>query len=166
MESAVRFTAQAHRYERGNHSEITHAVDQEAVTLSRQRNDRSRQGRTNKPGHIDHRGVQRDGITKILLVLHHLHEEGLPAGHVKGVDRALEGAEPDDLANGNVLSEREKGERERLQHRQSLRYHQNITQIQTVNPNADSQKGPLMFFRRFCGGITERTSQCSAILPF
>ena len=30
----------------------------------------------------------------------------------------------------------------------------------------DSQKRPLVFFHRFCGGITESTSQCSAILPF
>ena len=60
--------------------------------------------RADQPRHVDHGGVERDGVAEVALVFDHLDEEGLTAGHVEGVDEALQDAEREDLADGDALA--------------------------------------------------------------
>ena len=71
----------------------------------------------------------------MLLVVHHLHQEGLPRGHVKRIDQALEGAEPDDFLNVDMPGESQNSQRQRLKHCEGLRDHQDLAAIQAVNPD-------------------------------
>ena len=75
------------------------------------------------------------------FVLHHLHQESLPAGHVEGIDEALEGAQPKDFVDVHPMRERQRGQRQRLQHRQCLRHQQHLPPV-PAGPPTRRQRAP------------------------
>jgi len=46
-----------------------------------------------EPRHVHHRRVDGDGVLKVALVFDHHDHERLAAGHVEGIDAALQDAE-------------------------------------------------------------------------
>jgi len=100
---------QAHGVERGDDGEVTDPVNQEAVAFAGDGNDHTGERRADEARQVDHGRVHGDGVAEVLFVFYHLDEEGLAAGHVEGVDRALKGAEPDDFVNVDVVAEGESG---------------------------------------------------------
>ena len=127
---------QAHGVERGDDGEVADAVNEEAVAFAGNCDHHAGERRTDQARHIDHGRIQRDGVTQILFIFDHFHEERLAAGHVKRIDRALQSAKPDDFVNGDAVAQGECGEREGLQHRERLRDEQNIAAIQAVHPDS------------------------------
>ncbi len=125
-----------HQQQRDNHGDITEAVDEEAITLAKGGDDDAGQRGADEPRSIHHRRVERDGVAQVGAVLHHLHHEGLPRGHIEGVDRALEQAERDDLSHGNSSAQRQCGQPEGLDHRQNLSDDQGAMTVQTIDPDA------------------------------
>ncbi len=55
--------------------------------------DEAGDGGTDEARAVGHRRVDGDGVAEVFAVFDHLDEEGLAAGHVKGVDEALESGE-------------------------------------------------------------------------
>ena len=101
--------------------------------------DEARERWADKAGHVDHGRVEGDGVAEVIFVFDHLDEEGLAAGHIEGVDNSLEGAERDDLVDGDDLCERECGHGERLNARENLCPDEKVAAVDAVDE--DSGKG-------------------------
>ena len=94
-------------------------VDQEAHAFADGRDQQSGHSRTQNPGRIEHRRVQRDGIEKVVLA-GHVDDERLPAGHVEGIDYTQEAAQRENVPDLHASGERQRGQGERLQHGKGL----------------------------------------------
>ena len=66
----------------------------------------------------------------------HLHDEGLPRGHVESVDQSLREAEPDNFVDVDDATESQHGQREGLQHRKYLSDHKSAMAIPAVHPDS------------------------------
>ena len=75
-------------------------------------------------------------LPRSLPVFDHLHQEGLPAGHVKGVDQTLKGAQDQDLPNRDSFGERQPSQQQGLHGGQGLGPEQHLPAIQAVDPYA------------------------------
>ena len=70
------------------------------------------------------------------LVLDHREEKGLPGGHVERVDDPLHDAQGDDPLEGDPAGQHQRGEGERLQHRDRLGDDQQAMAIPAVHDDA------------------------------
>ena len=110
----------AHHEQRDDDGDVADAIDEEAPALVFYGDEKSGEGGSDQSGHVDHRGVDGDGVGEVGAVLDHLDHEGLTAGHVEGVDDALESAEGKNFADGDAIGEGEPREGERLKHGEGL----------------------------------------------
>jgi hypothetical protein len=99
-----------HQGQRSNHGKVAQAIDEKAVAFTEGGNNHTCQRGPHQPRHIHHGRVEGDGIAQILPVLHHLNQEGLPPGHIKGIDQPLKTAQ-----DQNVRDRHPAGERQRSQ---------------------------------------------------
>src|SRR5581483_8085808 len=60
----------------------------------------------------------------------------LPRRHVERVDDALHDVERDDVADGDVTGQRQRCERERLQHRDGLRHDEQAMAVEAIDDDA------------------------------
>ena len=88
---------QAHHQQRGDDGDVADAVDEEAPAFAGGGDEQAGERRADEARHVDHGGVDGDGVGEVGAVLDHLDHEGLAAGHVEGVDDALHRAEREDL---------------------------------------------------------------------
>jgi hypothetical protein len=89
-----------HREQRGNNSQVADGIDEEAPGLAGQGDEDARDRRPNEAGGVDERGIQSDGVGKVLSLSDHLDEERLPCRHVESIQDALNQAEDDDGLDG------------------------------------------------------------------
>src|SRR5579862_4642860 len=94
-----------HGEQRSDHGEITQSIDEEAVAFADDGDDHSGKSGSDETRSVDHGGVERDGVAEVSASFDHLHEEGLPRGHVEGVDQPLKDAQHYDFGNGDASSE-------------------------------------------------------------
>ena len=64
--------------------------------------------------------------------------ERLPAGNVQRVDQALHQRQPHGPVHVDVMAQRQRRQRERLQHGQRLRPHEKLAAIEPVHPDAET----------------------------
>ncbi len=68
--------------------EIAHGVYQKTGALSHCGDQYAGNGGADQPRAVDHRGVQGDGVAEYVLVLHYVHDKGLPGSDVESGDEA------------------------------------------------------------------------------
>ena len=117
---------------------------EKAPALAGDRDQHSGQRRADQARHVHHRRVDGDGVLQVALVVHHLHHEGLAAGHIEGIDAALHHAQRQQQGMVMWPRERQRGQRQRLDHGEGLRPHQHLAAVEPVHPYAGEgrqQKG-------------------------
>ena len=125
-----------HRQQRPDHGDVADPVDQKTNAGPGGRDQHPRDGRTHQLRSVHHGGVQGDGIAQVGALFDHLDHERLPGGHVEGVDQSLDQRQTDHPPQIDVAGERQRGQGQRLDHRQNLRDHQNAMAIPAVEPDA------------------------------
>ena len=125
-----------HHEERDDDGDVAEAVDGEAVALADGCDDDAGDGGADEASHVDHGGVEGDGVREVAFVFDHLDEEGLAAGHVEGVDEALQGTEGDDLVDGDDLCEGERGHGKGLNAGEDLGPDEELAAVHAVDDDA------------------------------
>ena len=97
---------------------------------------RCRRARADEPRHVDHGGVDGDGVAQVAAVFDHLHQEGLAAGHVEGVDEALHDAEGEDPVDGDACASVSAARASDCSMRERLRPDQQLAAVEAVDPDA------------------------------
>ncbi len=129
-----------HQHQRQDHRQVADAVDGEAVPLPNRPDHQPRQRRPHQPRQIDHRGVQRNRVLQILLVVDHLHQERLPSRHIEGIDHPLKDAQRQNLVDRDHLRQRQRRQPQRLHRRQHLRPDQQVAPVQPIHQHPGKRR--------------------------
>ena len=86
-----------HHEQRRDYGQVADSIDEETPSFTDRCDHNTRDSRADQSRAIHHRGVDGDGITEVVAVFDHLHQEGLARRHVEGVYQALQNGESDDF---------------------------------------------------------------------
>jgi hypothetical protein len=85
---------------------------------------------------VEHNRVQGNRVCQIILVYHEVNNEGLPGGNIQGIYHAQKNTEDDEMPDGYMTGEREKGKNERLEHGKNLCQHKKLSAIMPISKNS------------------------------
>src|SRR3989454_1012793 len=128
-----------HGEEAGDHGDVAHAVQEEAHADAGDPDQHSRDRRADDPGGVEHGRVERDRVHEILFA-DELHDERLAGGNVERVDDAEEHGQHHDLPRRDPAGPHEHGQRQRLEHLQSLRPHDEATLVHAIHHDTRVQR--------------------------
>src|SRR6266702_4156600 len=128
-----------HGEEAGDHGDVAHAVQEEAHADAGDPNQHSRNRRADDPGGVEHGRVERDRVHEILFA-DELHDERLAGGNVERIDDAEEHRQHHDLPRRDPAGPHEHGQRERFEHLQSLRPHDEATLVHAIHDDTRVQR--------------------------
>lgn len=125
-----------HEQERHEDCQEAQAVDEEADPLTAQTDEDPGQRRTDEPGAVEQGGVQRDGVSQVVLVLEHLHDERMPHRHVEGIHETEKEGEHEEMPDLDRPRQGEDGQDQGLQHGQDLGGYEKVVPVHAVRIDA------------------------------
>src|SRR6266487_4650716 len=128
-----------HGEEAGDHGDVAHAVQEEAHADAGDPNQHSRNRRADDPGGVEHGRVERDRVHEILFA-DELHDERLAGGNVERVDDAEEHRQRHDLPRRDPAGPHEHGQRQRFEHLQGLRPHDELALVHPIHDDTRVQR--------------------------
>src|SRR3989441_3686227 len=127
-----------HGEEAGDHGDVAHAVQEEAHADAGDPDQHSRDRRADDPGGVEHGRVERDRVHEILFA-DELHDERLAGGNVERIDDAEEHRQHHHLPRRDPAGPHEHGQRQRLEHLQSLCPHDEATLVHAIHDDTRVQ---------------------------
>src|SRR5438876_999124 len=144
-----------HGEEAGDHGDVANAIRVEAHANGGDRDQHSRDRRADDTGGVEHGRVERDRVHEILFA-DELHDERLAGGNVERVDDAEEHRQHHDLPRRDPAGPHEHGQRQRLEHLQSLRPHDEATLVHAIHDDTriqrEQQHADFLLQSGFAGG--------------
>ena len=110
---------QAHHQQADDHAQKRAAVQQEAIAFADGGQQHAGYGRSQDAPAVVDAGVQADGVHQVLFA-DHLHQKGMPRGHVKDADHSQKQSQTEDLPDLHHPGQGQPGQQEGLEHRQEL----------------------------------------------
>ena len=101
-----------HHQQGCDHGKVADAIDQEAPAFAEGCDHQAGDGRADEPRAIGHGGIDGNGVAEVVRDLRPSARETIGAGHVEGIDQALQRGESDDFPEVDDVRERERGQGE------------------------------------------------------